>query len=174
MIEFVNNFFKQDEIYHINEYIEKTKDKLEWKSSFSWNDNIKWGVDSRTLVRKAPGFVRQRIINHFNFKDDSDLFCMIHLWFPGAHIAWHNDGMYDVAGTIYLNEDWHPNLGGLFLYSEGFNKVEQRPIGEIKAFVPKFNTLNINRGNNGHAVTSTIVTAPLRKTVQFFHRKQND
>ena len=62
MIEIVSNFFKQDEIFHINDYVKKTKKHFTWKSSFSWDDNIKWGVEARTLLTIAPGFVRQRII----------------------------------------------------------------------------------------------------------------
>jgi len=174
MIEFVDNFFTKDQLFYIDHYIDDTKEKYEWRSSYGWNDNIKWGVDSRTLIREAPDFVRQKIIKHFNFKDDDNLFVLIHLWFPGSHIGWHDDERYDIAGTIYLNEDWHPNFGGLFLYSEGFDKSSLNPLGEIKAVVPKYNTLNINRENNGHAISSTLLTAPIRKTIQFFHVKQND
>ena len=171
MIEIVSNFFKQDEIFHINDYVKKTKNHFTWKSSFSWDDNIKWGVEARTLLTIAPGFVRQRIIKHFNFKDDDNLFVGIYLWFPGANIAWHNDTQYDYGGTIYLNERWHANHGGLFLYSDGFDKEQQKPVGEIKGFVPEYNTMIVNKDNNGHAVTTTTVSAPIRKTIQFFHRK---
>ncbi len=78
---------------------------------------------------------------------------------PNSHISWHNDANYDSAISIYLNRDWNPNYGGLFLY-----KMEKK----IHAVVPYINTGVLLKNGIWHAVSSTTKTAPIRYSIQIF------
>ena len=162
MINLEYNFFNQDELAEIDNFIDATKNNFEWRTSFCWDDNVKYGVDNLTLCRLAPDFVLKKLQNYFN--TSNYISTMIYLWFPNSHIAWHNDSHSEYTGTIYLNNNWNENYGGYFNYKE-------QKTNEIKTVIPQHNLMLVNRGNISHCVTPTISTAPIRKTLQFFLKK---
>lgn len=91
---------------------------------------------------------------------------LFYFWLPGSYIPWHNDGYsYTNALTIYLNEDWKYNYGGLFQYELD---------GEIKTIIPKPNHGVLQIGDIEHATTITSLYAPIRKTIQIFFKKPED
>lgn len=84
---------------------------------------------------------------------------MCYYWMPNSHICWHNDTNHSGAVTIYLNRDWNPNHGGLFLYEQG---------STIQAVLPIMNRAVMQIGGEMHAVTCTTSRAPIRCTLQMF------
>ncbi len=85
---------------------------------------------------------------------------MCYYWAVNSHICWHNDGDRKGAITVYLNQTWDANHGGLFMY--------QTPENEIKALVPTRNRAIIQLGGVMHAVSCTTNRSQLRKTLQIF------
>ena len=82
---------------------------------------------------------------------------------------WHLDGLYEhddsldyVGITIFLNETWHVNYGGLFVYKQ--NKTDTQGI-----FVePIGNRIIINSNDLIHAVTPITNNEVTRYSLQMF------
>jgi len=90
---------------------------------------------------------------------------MNYAWTRLSYIPWHNDGHRQSAVTIYLNETWEKDWGGLFLYCHESSD-------DIRGYAPRFNTAIKNGANVEHATTMITPDAPdLRMTVQLFHRE---
>jgi Rps23 Pro-64 3,4-dihydroxylase Tpa1-like proline 4-hydroxylase len=77
-------------------------------------------------------------------------------------INWHDDGhsgngKEGIHMTIYLNDKWEWNWGGLFCWEDG---------QEHKVKRPQFNHgLTVSKGHQ-HCVTVLSPKAPVRKTLQ--------
>lgn len=54
------------------------------------------------------------------FQDFELLTVYLHIWPCGSQINWHTDGepRQRIGSTIYINESWNWNWGGLFLYND--------------------------------------------------------
>ena len=85
--------------------------------------------------------------------------CYINLFSRGSFIPWHNDEKYALTGTIYLNQNWHKDFGGLFLYEDNL---------EIKALIPEYNKGCFFVPPVNHTTTLTSINSPLRETLQIF------
>jgi hypothetical protein len=56
------------------------------------------------------------------------------IYSPNSYITWHGDDEYIAGSTIYLNREYHPNDGGLFLYrDESSESVKNGEIGMNQA-----------------------------------------
>ena len=85
---------------------------------------------------------------------------MFYYWTPVSHIPWHDDGMYKGGITIYLNEEWDINQGGLFMF--------KNPDGKISAIEPVRNRLVEQIGGVPHSVCPTSKDSQIRRTIQMF------
>jgi Rps23 Pro-64 3,4-dihydroxylase Tpa1-like proline 4-hydroxylase len=93
---------------------------------------------------------------------------MNYVWTRLSYIPWHNDAASRIAITIYLNEYWDPDWGGIFLYS---TDIEPR---NIKGYVPKFNTAIKNNNKILHSTTMISMDAKSpRITIQLFTNAEN-
>jgi hypothetical protein len=79
-------------------------------------------------------------------------------WTKNSYIPWHYDLNRSGAVTIYLNDDWHMNDGGLYLYKNG---------DIINAVVPEKNLAVISDYKVFHG-TSCVVENKIRRTIQIF------
>lgn len=104
--------------------------------------------------------LRNYVKNIDNFSIVNEL--MLYYYSPGCHIPWHDDSHCDGAATIYLNDDWDKNWGGLFLYDQGDG---------IRGLVPKKNMMAFQPGGIPHSVSVLSPQAPVRVTVQAFMGK---
>jgi len=89
------------------------------------------------------------------------------IWHNGSYIPFHVDSYNDVyyGSTIYLNDNWDKNYGGLYIYEDK---------DTLKAICPKYNLGIINSSKLLHATSIISNDAPLRETIQFFITKKND
>lgn len=113
---------------------------------------------------------------------------MIYFWTRYSYIPWHNDQDYDGAMTIYLNEKWHPDNGGYFLYTEDKKnvhtvykqkedmkpkQVEYEFIDNIHAIIPRKNLAILQTDKIHHCTTPVNFFGDLRVTVQAFLENDN-
>lgn len=77
----------------------------------------------------------------------------------GSYIPWHDDGNHTSGITIYLNENWNMNDGGIFLFEndqviQGIRPLKNRAIEQV--------------GGVYHAVSRTTSNSKIRKTIQIY------
>ena len=90
-----------------------------------------------------------------------------------SYIPWHNDFTWDEAVTIYLNEYWHEDWGGLFLYKDEHDSKE------IMGYQPTFNTaVKQEQGETlgtWHTVTLVSVASQCpRVSIQIFPKERKN
>jgi len=81
-----------------------------------------------------------------------------YVWKQNAAISLHKDSAYKFGATIYLNENWDIDCGGLFLWQHG---------SELKGFCPEYNSMVLNNSGEAHLVTPVNPLSPVhRYTIQ--------
>lgn len=139
------------------------------RSSFHWEEALR-RASAPVLVRDfdpvqasfITGMLKQRGVI-----DSTDYSVMCHVWPHLSFIPWHLDGKYKNAVTIFLNEEWDRNWGGIFLYEESGS-------GQISGVVPRFNLGIRNSAILPHAITHVSTEAPEpRFTLQLFNPPLN-
>jgi hypothetical protein len=115
--------------------------------------------DNNPLINR----IRKEIENQTGWNANGPM--MLYFWQPGSYIPWHDDGHMKAGFTIYLNEFWDKDWGGLFLYEHG---VENNIIGVI----PKENTAMLQEGGVQHAITTINKGSNIRITLQTFFIKK--
>ena len=74
----------------------------------------------------------------------------------------HTDQKYKFGATLYLNDEWFVNSGGLFVW-------EDSETGKEKVHVPTRNVLVLNTKHEEHMVTPvTVETFDFRYTIQMW------
>jgi hypothetical protein len=111
--------------------------------------------DSSEIYRKILQTIRSKNILH-TIKN-----ICFYFYTQGSHVPWHNDLPYKGGLTIYLNELWDKNNGGLFLFEHE---------NEIKALVPKRNNAIEQIGGVNHSVSPTTKNSDIRRTLQIFFK----
>ena len=79
-----------------------------------------------------------------------------YIWEYGSGIHWHTDSHADVGITLYLDQYWKPEYGGILEYIKDGRH----------AFVPEFGAISVNANQTLHRVTP--INYNSRKTVQLF------
>jgi hypothetical protein len=135
-----------------------------------WTTNLRWDpkvvkASAPVLVRPYNDLLKDKILNQLLKKEiikHKEYDVMNYVWTRLSYIPWHNDGHVRSAITIYLNENWHKDWGGIFLFME--KESEQ-----IKGYIPKFNSAVRNESGIMHSTTiiSSDAEAP-RITIQLF------
>lgn len=138
-------------------------------SSFIWNDDIKVNISGGTLITMVGDSITKLILEDL----DGILPSMSHqklqycVWPSNSGISTHNDKKYKFGATIYLNESWDINDGGIFLYEHAAD--------DWRAHVPKFNTMMVNDSSTLHLVTPVSPFAKQnRYTIQIFGDLRNE
>ena len=124
------------------------------RSNFHWSEGIRKS-SAAVLVRdmEAPlsslvleKLAERGIIKHQNYQ------VMNYAWTRLSYIPWHEDAHVQDAVTIYLNDKWDLDWGGLFLYQDGK--------GRILGYAPAFNCGLRNQANVAHSTTPVTLDAP--------------
>lgn len=136
-----------------------------WKvGQFFWQDTLLHGVTNSCVSSVVSDQLRERL--EYELKDKlpsfKRLYAQHYVWLLGSGIAKHDDGRYNFGATIYLNESWDINHGGIFLW-----KPEDSE--EYKTIVPEYNTMVVNTKAEEHLVTPIALNAPqFRYTLQIW------
>jgi len=123
------------------------------------NESVK--IILNTLIKK--NYVSKEILN------DMDCMLRYHVNKTPYGAKWHLDGLYEtnnsldyVGITIFLNDTWNPNHGGLFVYKNNKDDTQGmfvEPIG---------NRIIINPNDLTHAVTQISDPNVVRYSLQMF------
>lgn len=143
-----------DELNHV--CVEKIREMVQnsvWTGShFTWEMNLVKGIPASCLSsNQIDSEIQEWILTEVMQHCPSEGGVSIHfnVWQPLTALNWHDDADYTFGATIYLNEEWDIDNGGIFLYQE----KEDEGTNHIKALVPKKNTMVINDKKEFHAVT---------------------
>ena len=135
-----------------------------YPSSVIWIPELKEGIQGTCLTRFAPEDLKTRILDELEYCLSSpEPIVQFYIWQPLSGIAWHNDYNRNIGATIYLNERWGPNYGGVFMYQTGTDPTD------IHGVIPQQNTMVINDKNEYHMVTPVAFDVPeYRYTLQIW------
>jgi hypothetical protein len=163
-IEIYENFLELDFIKILKIKIRSELTNPVWRSSLSWGEEVKKGSAPVLIYLLSKdkyiyNYFRNKYDNMFSQLKNKEIIIMYYVWPRLSFIPFHSDKNHFFASTIYLNEDWHEDYGGLFLYKEK---------NEIKAVSPKFNLAITNPKNIIHGTSLTTTEAPFRETIQIF------
>ena len=167
-MKIINNFTESVFIKNVLEENNGLLYKNVWRSNLGWQNEIispSGAVLVRSLTDEQKNQLRKSLISNdiIRKNDVIELDVQAYVWHRLSYIPWHSDkddsDNVRYAATLYLNEEWNEDWGGLFLYK--FNN-------EIRAEAPLFNKLVFNDQNFPHATTILGVDAPFRHTIQLF------
>ena len=169
MIKTYTNILKDDLIKKILEYLNLALKKDVWGSNNDWEQSLMLNssivlthkIRDELLCKKIKNNIETVLDIDFE-KEELTFVSFIYVWAGGSYITWHLDESYSYNGTIYLNEEWDSNDGGVFLYKDSQTK-------EIKGIEPIYNTMVVNSTteedpHNSHCVTC-IVPGTIKKRV---------
>ena len=121
-----------------------------WSSNYFWNGPLT--KDTHPIfIRDYEGEQKQKILKQLYEKNliediNKEYSVMNYVATRLSYIPWHNDIPYNEGITIYLNEYWEPDWGGMYLYMEDVNT------NKISGFIPKFNTAIHNTKKEGNGI----------------------
>lgn len=169
MIKKFDNILSDDLIKNIMEYFKSMLGRDVWSSSSGWDQNLSL-ISANILTHQITDKILKKEIKknietalNINFEEkELDFTSSIYVWSGGSYITWHPDDCYPYNGTIYLNEEWDSNDGGVFLYKEN-------ETNEIRGIEPEYNTMVVNYAtetsqHNDHCLTC-IVPGTIKKRV---------
>jgi len=169
MIKTYTNILNDDLIKKISDYLNHTLKKDVWGSNNDWDQRLILNssivlthkIRDKLLYKKIKNSIETALDIDFE-KEELTFVPFIYVWGGGSYITWHQDECYPYNGTIYLNEEWDGNDGGVFLYKENQTK-------EIKGIEPTYNSMVVNSAtekdpHNFHCVTC-IVPGTIKKRV---------
>ncbi len=165
----IENFITEE---FISEVVTMNKELLYenvWKSNLGWQDSIisPSGVVlirdlNKQQVNLLKAYITEKLLPSVDDKI-IELEAQAYVWHNLSFIPWHSDKEEEdqtrYAATLFLNQEWEADWGGLFLY-----KIDEKIYGEE----PAYNKLVFNDNNYAHATSMLAVNAPFRQTVQLF------
>jgi Rps23 Pro-64 3,4-dihydroxylase Tpa1-like proline 4-hydroxylase len=170
----VENFLTSEAINIVEDikksYNSKEQKRLGWTNA-TWDPYLH-GPSALTYVIPIPELDKhlKPIFEEIDpaFKDAviDTQFC---IWGKGSTIPFHNDSHVAFAATVYLNEKWAVEDGGLFLWRDQITN-------ELLVVSPEYNTGVINNLHELHHVSVVSYGATqYRMTLQIWaHFKEND
>lgn len=165
----IQNFMDDDNLKNLlNKYqTSKGHAVFEINEMARWPNHLYAGNFGPVYVLPLPEWV-----NYFDYKfkqlpefQNTKLnVCYMHIWQKGSGIRWHEDGdSKRIAATIYLNEFWNSNWGGLFLYDNH---------GQTGWYNPQYNNCVWFQSPMWHCVSIIAADIPHpRLSVQLFFDK---
>ena len=164
MITIIKNALPQELI------VECVKESQQQFRGKNLRTNFGWGYElvqesSPVLINDIPddSLLFENIKNQLKLRSEipesQEIKMMFFYWTKGSYIPWHTDQNYVAGVTIYLNDVWGRDDGGLFLYRED---------EQIKGIIPEFNMMVIQTGGIDHCVTPVIRVGSIRASIQIF------
>lgn len=124
-------------------------------SDEEWTDNLKDGYTGTCYCRQLDGDRYDLIFDDIKHKlpTTENVSLLYYVWDVHSGIQWHNDGYWDWAGSIYLDDGWKPEWGGIFLWKTLY------PEYAYHAHIPTANTMSLNTLAIPHCVTPVLENA---------------
>lgn len=121
-----HNFLEPDVLASLRNKFESSRGKaaFEVNNMGRWGAGLEAGSYAPVLVLPLDEYKEYFVKKYSNevdprFRDYTSLTCFMHVWLPGSQIQWHHDDPGSnsrLSSTIYINESWNWNWGGLFIY----------------------------------------------------------
>lgn len=130
-------------------------------SSLMWPNDIKEGIAGSTYSALVSDNLHKTVVNDIKhlLPMHNCLVIQHYVWDKNAGIALHCDENKKFGATIYMNQQWSINWGGLFVYKDQV----------FKTIIPEYNSMIINSNHLEHAVTPVSPYSPeLRVTLQIW------
>jgi hypothetical protein len=163
-VKVYDNFLSEELFRKCDEYsvgLDFSQDNKSVRSNRSWPKYIVKDSNPVFVANLKQNALYQEICEQVKTKLGHTLTAiMFYHWTPESHIPWHNDGMFKAGLTIYLNDKWDIDHGGLFMY--------RNPDGNISAIEPVRNRLVEQVGGIPHSVCPTSKESNIRRTIQMF------
>jgi len=163
-IKIFEDFLELDFIKYVKNKIYNEINSSVWRSNLGWSGDIV--KNSQPILLNILNndtyiynYLSNKYNNLFNELKNKEIKILYYIYSRLSYIPLHNDDTHFFASTIYLNENWNEDFGGLFLYKEN---------NEMKAICPKFNLAITNDNNIIHGTTLVNIDAPYRETIQIF------
>jgi hypothetical protein len=137
-----------------------------YASEFFWDEGLKTGVAGNCLTTLVAEPLRQQLIAEIApllpACDEDELIFMHYIWTRGSGISGHDDHGWRFGATIYLNESWDMNFGGLFAWKTKESEA-------LNLLCPEYNTIVLNDDSEQHYVTQiSPLSTTNRITLQIF------
>ena len=165
-IKVIQDFLSPNFITALKCVINSKRNEYKWKTNLGWEQALQKNSAQVSIFSLNDTAFESDIIKiyekYIDIKDCT--FGMTYcLWQNGSYIPFHNDPQVLYGSTIYLNDSWEKDFGGLYIY-------EDKDI--LRAICPKYNQCIINNSNILHGTSIISNLAPLRETIQSFIRKK--
>ena len=133
-----------------------------WKSSsINWKSEVKQGVLGSCIFTPVSDTIHHLLEEELksSLPKYEELICQYYIWQSQSGISWHNDKASGrlFGATLYLNEEWHPDSGGWFIWedNDGYHTI-----------LPKKRLLVLNDNYQNHCVTP--ISLDFRCTIQIW------
>ena len=132
-----------------------------------WDERLFKDTQGKNLITAIENeefidIIINRVIERFNTSSNKSHYSILYYKSQGQfNINWHNDGQYQAAVSIYLNDNWHRDLGGYLIY-----QMDDEDL--MTAVQPKIGTAVYHNGGVLHGTTPVSEGAPSRKSIQVF------
>lgn len=135
-----------------------------WKTNYSWNKGIvqtSQTVLARLYDKETSKKILTCLFDRGILDPQNQYNVMNYIWTHNSYIPWHNDNLTAQSMTIYLNDYWNIDWGGIFLWID--------ESGNIRGHFPAANTAVRNNSFAQHYVTPITSNADsFRYTVQIW------
>lgn len=160
-----SNVLNSDTIKAIRDETNKSFQEDVWRlSTLCWPSYIKVGIMAGAACKALSSELASEVeaqIKHL-LPPYETLIQQIYVWPPTSGISAHNDGNKKFGVTIYLNDHWELNFGGLFIWRD-------KDTDELKVRMPEFNSMVLNDEEELHLVTPVANgCSVLRHTIQIW------
>ena len=133
-------------------------------SSVTWDSGIKQGIVGSCIITPVSDKICCLLEEELKsiLPQHDKLIFQYYIWQPQSGISWHTDEESDrlFGATLYLNDEWHPDFGGWFIWKEN---------NSYHTILPKKKFLIIN--NNYQQACVTPVSTGFRCTIQIWGKK---
>lgn len=164
-MKIIKSALSQQSIFETQSYLRDNIGSFMWSSSeVLWDPGLRIGIVGSCLSTEMPLELRNIVVPELKkvLPPHDELVCNYHLWQRGSGISSHTDSDYKFGATLYLNDQWHVNYGGIFIW-------QPKDQSEMRALIPEKNTLVINDESEVHLVTPIAPDCPkYRATVQIW------
>ena len=163
-MKIIKNALSEDLFSRCKKEVNKKLSENEWASSvIIWEPGLRQGISGSTIAAMTSEEIHNDIVKEISpHVPECEIVTQYFVWQPHSGIAMHDDSGRRFGATIYLNETWHPNSGGWFIW-------EDKDTREWNTILPTKNTMVLNTSKEKHLVTSVAPDGfAIRVTIQIW------